>query len=175
MGSPNTHVQIRHTCVYTWKTHMYTTDTAHADTHKCVELESKHVLLGKHTHMCTPGTHVCVHLRHAIMCSRGHTCVFTWNAIKRVSNSGTHVCVRVEHTCVHLGHKHAQLKHTCVYTWDTHMYITGTQICVQEHRVRHKNTHYVCTPGTHTCAGVSKHKCSPKARTHVRTSKPFSA
>ena len=55
MGSSNTHVQFRHTCVYTWNTHTCTTETEYIHlrhTHKCVELENKHVLLGKHTHTC---------------------------------------------------------------------------------------------------------------------------
>ena len=80
------------------------------------------------------------------------------------------MCAHVEHTCVHLERKHMQLKHTCVYTWDKHMCTIGTQMCVQEHRLRDSSTH-VCTRGTHICARVSKHKRSPKAHTHASTSK----
>ena len=170
-------VHVEHTYVYDLKQH-----TRHAQmcarehthiyihlrhTHKCVELENKHVLLGKLAHMCTPGTHICVHLQHAN--------VFTWSTDVFTCVQFRHTCVYTWSTCVHLEHKHVQLKHTCVYTWDTHMYTTGTQICVPlEHLVSTWNTAcaikaHMCVHVEHICAHRSKHKCSPKAHTHTLT------
>ena len=171
MGSSDTRVCTRgHTYVYDLNstrgtrrcapvnTHMY---IYLRHTHKCVELENKHVLLGKLTHMCTPGTHVCVHLQHANVFTWNTHSVFTWNTI-RTRVQFRHICIHVEHTCVHLEHKHVQLKHTCVYTWDPHTYTTGTQICAYRVRLKH-----MCVHVEHMCAHMSKHKCSPKAHTHM--------
>ena len=125
VGSSNTHVQFRHTCVYTWNTHTYTTETVYIHlrhTHKCVELENKHMLLGKHTHTC-------VHLEH--------TYVFTYDTLMCSRETHTHVCTRGTHMRSPGTQRRAiKLKHTYVYAWDTHMYTTGTQTCVHlEHRV----------------------------------------
>ena len=108
MGSSNTHVQFRHTCVYTWNTHTYTTETVYIHlrhTHKCVELENKHVLLGKHTHTCA---------------NVERTYVFTYDTLMR--SRGTHMCVHLEHN-----ETRVQFRHTCVYTWNTHAFTWNTK------------------------------------------------
>ena len=108
MGSSITHVQFRHTCVYTWNTHTYTTETVYIHlrhTHKCVELENKHVLLGKHTHTCA---------------NVERTYVFTYDTLMR--SRGTHMCVHLEHN-----ETRVQFRHTCVYTWNTHAFTWNTK------------------------------------------------
>ena len=135
-ASARSHGQFRHTC------------------HTRVKLENQRVLLAKHTHTCTPGTQIRVHLRHADVFT-WNTHVFTWNTMKRGSNSGTPVCTRGTHVCspgtqtraikaymcVHVGHTHVyhwntnmcpgtprvRLKHTCVHTWNTHNTCTREQ------------------------------------------------
>ena len=103
-----TRVQFRHTCVYTWNTHTYTTETVYIHlrhTHKCVELENKHVLLGKHTHTCA---------------NVERTYVFTYDTLMR--SRGTHMCVHLEHN-----ETRVQFRHTCVYTWNTHAFTWNTK------------------------------------------------
>ena len=66
MGSSDTHVKFRHTCVYTWNTHMYTTETVHAaraGTQTRVEIGTReratwntHLRTREHRHLCAPGT-----------------------------------------------------------------------------------------------------------------------
>ena len=100
-------------------------------TRTCVELERQRVLLVKYTHMCTPGTHICVHLQHA------H--VFTWNTMKPVPNSDTHVCTRGTHVCSPGTQTRAIKAHMCVHV--EHTYVHGANI-----NAHLKRTH------THTCA-----------------------
>ena len=60
--------------------------------------------------------------------------MFTWNTTKRGSNSGTPVCTRGTHVCSPGTQTRAIKAYMCVHVGHTHMYTTGTQICVQEHQ-----------------------------------------
>ena len=157
MGSSNTHVQFRHTCVYTWNTHTYTTETVYIHlrhTHKCVELENKHVLLGKHTHTCANVERTYVFTYDTLMRSRGtHMCVHLEHNETRVQfNSDTHVCTRGTHMRSPGTQRRAIKAHMCVRVGHTYVY--------------HWNTN-MCPPGTPRVR--LKHTCVYMWNTHMRT------
>ena len=83
-----------------------------------------------------------------------HTCVHLEHNETRVQfSTHTHTCVHVEHTCVHLQHKHMQLKHTCVHMWGEHKYVSRNTACaIKAHMRAHvQHTHL------HAQANISAH------------------